>query len=75
MGYLECIEFSAQLRIKGDAEYKSKKVDEMIQTLQLTKCQNTQIGGGMIKGISGGERKRTCIAMEAITSPSVLILD
>lgn len=47
----------------------------MIQMLQLTKCQHTAIGGGMIKGVSGGERKRTCIAMEAITSPSVLILD
>ena len=29
----------------------------------------------MVKGISGGERKRTCIAMEAIMSPSVLVLD
>ena len=29
----------------------------------------------MMRGISGGERKRTNIGMELITSPSVLFLD
>lgn len=29
----------------------------------------------MIKGISGGERKRTAIGIEMIADPSVLILD
>ncbi len=33
------------------------------------------IGGQLIKGISGGERKRTSIAFELISNPSVLILD
>jgi len=29
-------------------------------------CQNTYIGGVDVKGISGGEKKRTAIAMELI---------
>ena len=33
------------------------------------------IGGIGIKGISGGERKRTSIGFELVTNPSVIILD
>lgn len=29
----------------------------------------------MLKGVSGGERKRTCIGYELITDPKVLLLD
>jgi len=33
------------------------------------------VGGQFIKGISGGERKRTSIAFELISDPQVIILD
>jgi ATP-binding cassette subfamily G (WHITE) protein 2 len=33
------------------------------------------IGGLLIKGISGGERKRTSIAFELISDPQVIMLD
>lgn len=29
----------------------------------------------MIKGVSGGERKRTCIGVELIADPPVIVLD
>ena len=35
----------------------------------------SQVGNEFIRGISGGERKRTNIGMELIMSPSVLFLD
>jgi len=41
----------------------------------LAGCQNTQIGGFLRKGLSGGERKRTSIGYEMITDPSLMILD
>ena len=43
--------------------------------LGLTKCADTLIGNVMIKGISGGERKRTSIGVELITNPSLIFLD
>ena len=36
---------------------------------------DTLIGGNLIKGISGGEKKRTAIAFELISDPDILILD
>ena len=33
------------------------------------------VGGQLIKGISGGEKKRTSIAFELISDPKVLMLD
>ena len=43
--------------------------------LGLTKIQNSLIGGVLKKIISGGERKRTSIAVEMLTDPSLLLLD
>lgn len=43
--------------------------------MKLTKCQNTHIGGPLVKGISGGERKRTSVGVELITDPSLIFLD
>ena len=47
----------------------------MITRLKLTNCKNTLVGGTLMKGLSGGERKRTSIGYELITSPSLLLLD
>ena len=41
----------------------------------LENCADTLIGGGLIKGISGGERKRTSIGVELLTNPKILFLD
>lgn len=39
------------------------------------RCRHTKIVGGYLKGISGGERKRTCIGYEILVDPSLLLLD
>ena len=43
--------------------------------MDLTACANTQIGGGLLRGASGGEIKRLCIACELILDPAYLFLD
>eukprot|EP01097_Dermamoeba_algensis_P001576 TRINITY_DN1593_c0_g1_i2.p1 TRINITY_DN1593_c0_g1~~TRINITY_DN1593_c0_g1_i2.p1 ORF type:complete len:602 (+),score=140.48 TRINITY_DN1593_c0_g1_i2:705-2510(+) len=73
----ETFEISANLRLSRDCddEERMQRVEEMISTLNLTKCQNTNIGNAFVRGISGGERKRTYIGKEMLTNPSILLLD
>lgn len=47
------------------------KVDALLEELGLTECANVLIGGPLIKGISGGQRKRTSVGVELITNPAV----
>jgi len=71
----ECLTFAARLKLRGTEEEKIARVNKMIATLKLTKCQNTRIGGPLVKGVSGGERKRTSIGVELITDPNLIFLD
>ena len=71
----ECLEFAAKLKLPGTLESKMKRVDQIINEIRLNKCQNTKIGGPLLKGVSGGERKRTSIGVELITDPSLIFLD
>lgn len=47
----------------------------LIKLLGLEKCKDTKVGNAIIRGISGGERKRTSIGVELLTNPSILFLD
>lgn len=47
----------------------------MLEELGLIDCQNTLVGDALTKGISGGERKRTSIGVELVTSPDLIFLD
>ena len=71
----ECLTFSAKLKLTGPTDMKLKRVDDIIDELRLNKCQNTKIGGPLVKGVSGGERKRTSIGVELITDPFLIFLD
>ncbi|XP_004343059.2 ABC transporter [Capsaspora owczarzaki ATCC 30864] len=73
----EAITMSALLRLPRSLSLETKmtRVDIVIQLLRLDKCADTLIGSAHVKGVSGGERKRTAVAMEMITNPSILFCD
>jgi len=71
----ECLEFAARLKLPGSEDQKLARVNELITILKLKKCESTHIGGPLVKGVSGGERKRTSIGVELITDPSLIFLD
>ncbi|KAJ2553898.1 hypothetical protein EV175_002776 [Coemansia sp. RSA 1933] len=48
---------------------------QAVEMFGLDKCKNTMVGDSSEKGISGGEKKRTAIAMEWVTQAPVLFLD
>lgn len=54
---------------------KEQLVDAVISELGLIKTRLTIIGDDKLRGISGGERKRTSIAVQLISDPIVLFLD
>ncbi|XP_060063497.1 broad substrate specificity ATP-binding cassette transporter ABCG2-like [Ylistrum balloti] len=73
----ENFHFSAALRLSKSVSQKERneRVENVIQELGLTHCADTKVGNEFIRGVSGGERKRTNIGMELIISPPVLFLD
>jgi ABC-type multidrug transport system ATPase subunit len=73
----EAIYFSAKLRLpKSTPErHLNKLVDRMLEELGLAQCAETVVGGALLKGISGGERKRTSVGVELVVRPAMVFLD
>ncbi|KAK2440902.1 ABC transporter G family member [Trifolium repens] len=73
----ETLIFSAFLRLPTSMNKQQKyaRVETTLKELGLERCRHTKIGGGYLKGISGGERKRTSIGYEILVDPSLLLLD
>jgi len=71
----ETLQFAADLRLNLTAEEKQEKILDLSRNMKLEKCMDTLVGGVIIKGISGGEKKRTSIAFELIGDPQVVMLD
>ncbi|KAI8557432.1 hypothetical protein RHMOL_Rhmol04G0010500 [Rhododendron molle] len=73
----ETLVFSAFLRLPSSMSRRQKyeRVEMTIKELGLERCRHTRVGGAFVKGISGGERKRTSIGYEILVDPSLLLLD
>eukprot|EP00539_Tryblionella_compressa_P006478 CAMPEP_0178770086 /NCGR_PEP_ID=MMETSP0744-20121128/21193_1 /TAXON_ID=913974 /ORGANISM="Nitzschia punctata, Strain CCMP561" /LENGTH=767 /DNA_ID=CAMNT_0020426417 /DNA_START=204 /DNA_END=2507 /DNA_ORIENTATION=- len=73
----EAIRFSAKLRLPGTMtdEALDNLTDCMLDELGLTQCADVLVGGALLKGISGGERKRTSVGVELVTQPALVFLD
>jgi ABC-type multidrug transport system ATPase subunit len=72
----EAFKFVTDLRLPDlSEEEKDKRVNLTIKNLGLEKCRNTWIGDTRIRGVSGGEKKRTSIGLELLINPSIIFLD
>ena len=72
----EALHFTATLRLpEYTAAEREDIVNAAITALRLDKCADTMIGSVMIPGLSGGEKKRAAVAVELISSPSLIFLD
>jgi len=43
--------------------------------LGLKACADNMVGGQLVKGISGGEKRRLSLAVQLISDPPVLLAD
>ena len=73
----ETLYYSAKLRQPADTteEEINARVNSILETLWLTECADRRVGGGNIKGISGGQRRRVSVGVDLVTRPSVIFLD
>jgi len=73
----EYIMFHAQLRFPQGTETEKhvERVKQIMEDLGLAKVADSYIGDSMVRGLSGGEKRRVSIACELLTQPGVLILD
>jgi ABC-type lipoprotein export system ATPase subunit len=49
--------------------------EKLIDALGLTECQDVCVGTKLMKGLSGGEKTRTSIAVELVSKPHMVFLD
>ena len=71
----ETLQFAARLKLSATEAEQEARILELCGRLKLEKCLDVLVGGRLVKGISGGEKKRTSIAFELISDPAVIMLD
>lgn len=73
----QALTFSARLRLPRHTTTEEIQtiVERFIDDLGLRSCCDTIIGGGLLKGISGGEKRRVSIGVELVSSPTLIFLD
>lgn len=74
----ESINFASKLRLPDDTteEEHAENTERVIAALALNACANTRVGDELTGGgLSGGEKRRTNVAVELVTSPPLLCLD
>ncbi|EXJ95582.1 hypothetical protein A1O1_00704 [Capronia coronata CBS 617.96] len=73
----ETLHFAARLRLPSflSHEQKVRRAELVLLQLGLKDCADTLIGSDMVKGISGGEKRRVSIGIQILTDPQVLLLD
>lgn len=54
---------------------KLARAEEVLKMLGLEDCADNLVGGPVLKGISGGEKRRLSLAVEMLNDPAVLIVD
>lgn len=73
----ETLNFRVDLKLGSKLSKKARRdlVENLLDLLVLRKTADSIVGDTKVRGISGGERKRLSIAVEMISSPSVIFLD
>ncbi|KAK3083673.1 hypothetical protein FSP39_001247 [Pinctada imbricata] len=73
----ETLYFTAMIRIPDTVAHSEKlaRIDEIVDALHIRGCLNTIIGDFMVRGLSGGEKKRANIACELLTDPDIMLID
>jgi len=56
-------------------EETNQRIDKLLKQLGLSGQVDTKVGDIFLKGLSGGQKRRLSVALEALTCPNTFILD
>ncbi|SCZ97266.1 BZ3500_MvSof-1268-A1-R1_Chr4-2g07098 [Microbotryum saponariae] len=72
----ETLRYAARLRLPGQSLSQcDARAEEVLRILGLKLCADNLVGGPLLKGISGGEKRRLSLAVQLIDDPPVLFAD
>ena len=71
----ETLRFAAGLRLPRwmSKEEKVKRAEDVLVKMGLKSCADVLVGDELLKGISGGEKRRVSIAVEVLTESQILM--
>ena len=71
----ETLRFAAGLRLPRwmSKVEKAKRAEDVLLKMGLKDCAEVLIGNELLKGISGGEKRRVSIAIQVLTEPQILM--
>ncbi|ORY29493.1 putative ABC transporter [Rhizoclosmatium globosum] len=59
----------------SNKKVREDKVQELLAQFGLVKCADSPVGDAIIRGISGGEKRRLSIAVQLVKEPKIIFLD
>ncbi|KAH7355578.1 ABC transporter-like protein [Pyrenochaeta sp. MPI-SDFR-AT-0127] len=73
----ETLRYAAGLRLPKwmSSEEKAQRAEQILLKMGLKDCADNLVGSDLVKGISGGEKRRVTIAVQILTEPRILLLD
>ena len=71
----ETLMFSSKLRSPYGEDKRLRIIDAVTTSLKLKDCGDTRVGDDAIRGMSGGEKKRTSVGVELVVEPNLIFLD
>ncbi|KAG1360653.1 ABC transporter G family member 45 [Cocos nucifera] len=73
----ESLQYSAWLRLPSHVEAHERNmfIEEVMHLVELTSLKNAMVGLPGIHGLSAEQRKRLTIAVELVSSPSIIFMD
>jgi ABC-type multidrug transport system ATPase subunit len=72
----ETLRYVAELYSRGaSAHERAELIEEVLSQTGLKSCEHTLVGDLYRKGLSGGQKKRLCIAEALVKKPAMLVLD
>jgi len=73
----ETLQFHAKMRLPMNYSTYNRmsRVNQVIDQLGLNQCSNTRVGDELLKGISGGEKRRLSLGIQLLADPAVCLLD